>query len=163
MSGAEGPRPEAGSDAPPPRSVLFACTHNVIRSPMAAGLMRLRFGPLVRADSVGVRPGEAVNPLAAAVMDELGADISGLRPKGFEHVLEEEDGEPFDLVISLSPEAHHRALDLVPRLALAAEYWPTFDPSYVEGSREQVLMEYRSVRDALDRRIAARFARPSTG
>ncbi|HVK81836.1 MAG TPA: hypothetical protein VM915_14615, partial [Verrucomicrobiae bacterium] len=70
---------------------------------------------------------------------------------------------PFDLIITLSPEAHHRALDMIPALGLAAEYWPTFDPSLAEGSRDQVLMEYRTVRDALDKRIAARFVRPSTG
>jgi protein-tyrosine-phosphatase len=150
------------SEDAPPGSVLFACTHNTIRSPMAAGLMRLRFGPLVRVDSVGVRPGEEVSAMAAFVMDEAGVDISPRRPKGFEAFEDEEEG-PFDLVISLSPEAHHRVLDLIPGLALAAEYWPTFDPSLAEGSREQVLMEYRSVRDALDRRIATRFSRPSTG
>jgi protein-tyrosine-phosphatase len=148
----------------PPGSVLFACTHNTIRSPMAAGLMRLRFGPLVRVDSVGVRPGEEVSAMASFVMDEIGVDISLARPKGFEAFEDEEEGErPFDLVISLSPEAHHRVLNLIPDLARAAEYWPTFDPSLTEGSREQVLMEYRSVRDALDSRIAARFPRPSTG
>lgn len=147
---------------PTPRSVLFACTQNAIRSPMAAALLRLRFGPLVRVDSVGVRPGEEVSAMAAFVMDELGADISQHRPKGFAAFEENEDG-PFDLVVSLSPEAHHSALNLVPALALAAEYWPTFDPSLAEGSRDQVLMEYRGVRDGLDKRIAARFPRPSTG
>ena len=150
----------AGEDLP--GSVLFACTHNTLRSPMAAGLMRLHFGPLMRLDSAGVRPGEEVSAMAAFVMDEAGVDISRLRPKGFEAF--EEDGEgPFDLIVSLSPEAHHRALNLIPKLGKAAEYWPTFDPSVTEGSREQVLMEYRSVRDGLERRIAARFARPSTG
>ncbi len=152
MSGGEGP----------PGAVLFACTHNVIRSPMAAGLMRLRFGSLVRVDSVGVRPGEEVSYMAAFIMDEAGVDISRYRPKGFEAFEENEDG-PFDLIVSLSPEAHHSALNLVPTLAAAAEYWPTYDPSLTEGSREQVLMEYRSVRDGLDKRIAARFQRPSTG
>ncbi len=146
----------------PPNSVLFACTHNIVRSPMAAALMRLRFGPLVRVDSVGVRPGEEVSAMAAFVMDEWGADISKLRPKGFDAFGENEEG-PFDLIISLSPEAHHWVLDLVPTLGVAAEYWPTFDPSLAEGSREQVLMEYRAVRDGLDRRIAVRFERPSTG
>jgi len=147
-----------------PRSVLFACTHNVIRSPMAAGLVKLRFGPLIRADSAGIRPGDEVSAMAAFVMDEIGGEISSLRPKGFEFFESDyyDDG-PFDLIVSLSPEAHHRALDLVPALGLAAEYWPTFDPSFAEGSREQVLMEYRGVRDGLDRRIAARFPRPSTG
>lgn len=147
-----------------PRSVLFACTHNSIRSPMAMGLVQLRFGPLIRADSAGVRPAEEVSYMATAVMDEVGADISNVRPKGFEFFESDyyDDG-PFDLIVSLSPEAHHRALNLLPVLGAAAEYWPTFDPSLAEGSREQVLMEYRAVRDGLDRRIAARFPRPSTG
>jgi protein-tyrosine-phosphatase len=145
-----------------PGSVLFACTHNTIRSPMAAGLMRLRFGSLMRIDSAGVRPGEEVSAMAAFVMDEAGIDIAGLRPKGFD-AFEDDDAEAFDLIVSLSPEAHHQALNHVPKLAAAAEYWPTFDPSLTEGSRDQVLMEYRSVRDGLERRIAARFQRPSTG
>jgi len=142
--------------------VLFACTHNSIRSPMAAGLMRLHFGPLMRVDSVGVRPVEEVSGMAASVMDEVGIDISKLRPKGF-NAFEEEDEGPFDLIVSLSPEAHHSALNVIPKLGKAAEYWPTFDPSLAEGSREQVLLEYRTVRDALERRIAQRFQRPSTG
>lgn len=148
----------------PPASVLFACTHNIIRSPMAAELMRLQFGSLVRVDSVGLRPGEEVSAMAAFVIDEVGGDIAASRPKGFDHFESEyyEDG-PFDLIVSLSPEAHHTALEHVPRLAAAAEYWPTFDPSLAEGSREQVLMEYRGVRDGLARRIAQRFLRPSTG
>ncbi len=144
----------------PPNSVLFLCTHNRIRSPMAAALTRLRFGPLMRVDSAGIRPGGEPDYLAAAVMDELGADIGAHRPKGLE-VFEEEG--PFDLIVSLSPEAHHNALDAGPRLGLAAEYWPTYDPSLTEGSREQSLMEYRSVRNGLDQRIMARFPRPSTG
>jgi protein-tyrosine-phosphatase len=77
-----------------PASVLFACTHNIIRSPMAVGLMQLRYGSLVRVDSVGVRPGEEVSAMAAFVMDELGADISRFRPKGFDAFVENEDG-PF--------------------------------------------------------------------
>jgi protein-tyrosine-phosphatase len=145
-----------------PRSVLFACTHNAIRSPMAAALARLRFGPTLRIDSVGVRPGDGVDPLAAAVMDELGADLAKHRPKGVD-VFKEDEQAGFDLVVSLSPEAHHRVLDLIPHLGKAAEYWATFDPSLAEGSREQRLMEYRMVRDALDKRIAGRFPRPSTG
>ena len=101
--------------------------------------------------------------MAASVMDEVGVDISGWRPKGLEAFLDDEDETPFDLIVSMSPEAHHRALDLVPRLGLAAEYWPTFDPSLAEGSRDQVLMEFRGVRDALAKRIDQRFPRPSTG
>ena len=144
----------------PPSSVLFLCTHNRIRSVMAAALTRLRFGPLLRVESAGIRPGGEPDYLAAAVMDELGADISAHRPKSLEAF---EDEVPFELIVSLSPEAHHHALELIPRLGRAGEYWPSYDPSLAEGSREQRLMEYRSVRDGLDRRIAARFPRPSTG
>ena len=100
--------------------------------------------------------------MAVFVMDEVGADIGGLRPKGFDAFAENGDG-PFDLIVTLSPEAHHRALDLVPKLAAKVEYWPTFDPSLTEGSREQVLWEYRNVRDGLERGIVQRFQRPSTG
>jgi protein-tyrosine-phosphatase len=153
------------SEAEPlPAAVLFACTHNVIRSPMAAALMRLQFGSAVRVDSVGLRPGEEVSYMTAFVVDEIGGELADHEPKGFDFFETDyfEDG-PFDLIVSLSPEAHHTALGLVPQLAAAAEYWPTFDPSLAEGSREQVLMEYRTVRDGLSRRIAARFQRPSTG
>jgi protein-tyrosine-phosphatase len=152
----------SGGDALP-ASVLFACTHNVIRSPMAAGLMQLHFGSLVRVDSVGIRPGEEISAMAAFVMEEAGIDISKWRPKGLEAFGEYYEDGPFDLIVSLSPEAHHTMLDLLPELGAAAEYWPTFDPSLAEGSREQVLMEYRGVRDGLERRIAQRFVRPSTG
>lgn len=144
------------------RSVLFACTHNAIRSPMAAELMRLRFGPLVSVDTAGIRPGGEAHPFAAVIMDEVGGDLSRHRPKTFSWFKENEQG-PFDLIVSLSPEAHHHALALIPQLSLAAEYWPTFDPSLAEGPRDRVLEEFRLVRDGLEKRIAARFQRPSTG
>lgn len=145
-----------------PASVLFLCTHNRIRSPMASALTAMRFGPLMRVDSAGVRPGADPDYLAIAVMDEAGADLASHKAKALEW-FEEMEEPPFDLIVSLSPEAHHRALDLVPRLGREAEYWPTFDPSLAEGSREQRLMEYRTVRDGLEKRIADRFPRPSTG
>lgn len=146
----------------PPASVLYVCTHNRIRSPMAAALTVRRFGPMLRVESAGVRPLTEPDYLAAAVMDELGLDLVAHRARGFE-ALAEMDGPPFDLIVSLSPEAHHRALDHAPQLGAVVEYWATFDPSLAEGSRDQRLMEYRLVRDGLDRKIAARFPRPSTG
>ena len=143
-------------------TLLFACTHNTIRSPMAAELMRLRFGPLVRVDSAGIRPGGEAHPLSAAIMDEIGGDLSRHRPKALSWFQENEAG-PFDLIVSLSPEAHHHAPALVPHSGLAAEYSPTLDPSLAEGRRDRVLEEFRVVRDGLEKRIAARFQRPSTG
>ena len=148
------------SAAEAPRAVLFACTSNMIRSPMAAALMQLRFGSLVHVESVGIRPGGEMDPLAAIVVDEVGGEIPKRRPKGFDAL--DEDAR-FDLIVSLSPEAHHRALNLVPALAEAAEYWPTFDPSLAEGSRDQRLEEYRLVRNGLDQRISQRFPQSPTG
>ena len=91
-------------------------------------------------------------------MDEIGIDLEKHRAKTFDEL---EDGS-FDLVISLSPEAQHRAVELSRRRAVDLEYWPTFDPTLIEGSRDQRLDAYRRLRDELEDRIAARFQRPST-
>lgn len=139
-----------------PGAVLFACSRNMVRSPMAEGLMRRRFGAQCYVRSCGVRPGEPVDPLACEVMDELGVDIRAHRPQTFVEV----EDEGFDLIVTLAPEAHHRALEYTRRLAIEVEYWPCFDPTVMEGSREQRLSEYRAVRDTLDRRIGERFERP---
>ena len=71
-------------------------------------------------------------------MAELGQDISGHKPMTFEE-LEDWEGLNFDLIITLSPEAHHKALELTRTLAADVEYWPTPDPTGTEGSREQKL------------------------
>lgn len=141
--------------------MLFACNFNRVRSPMAEALMRLAFGDRVFVDSVGLRrePGETrVDPFAAAVMDELGADLTDFRPKIFDDL----EDESFDVVISLTPEAHHRAVELARGRAIEIEYWPTMDPTLTSGSREQVLEAYRQVRDELARRIRHRFGKAST-
>ena len=135
-----------------PGAVLFACSQNAIRSPIAAALMRHLYGSKVRVQSVGLRAGDG-DPFAAAVMDEIGIDMSNHRPQDFEAI----GDETFDLVVSLSPEAHHRALEFTRTMAVDAEYWPTQDPSAVEGSREQILDAYREVRDGLMKRIRGRF------
>jgi protein-tyrosine-phosphatase len=141
-----------------PGAVLFACTLNSVRSPMAAGIMRHLFGRSVYVDSVGARRGE-LDPLAVDVMDEIGIEIGKHRPKSFD----EFEDTSFDLVITLSPEAHHKAMELTRTSAAVIEYWPTMDPTAVEGSRDQRLAAYRAVRDELERRIQARFdARPAS-
>jgi protein-tyrosine-phosphatase len=148
----------AGRNAKP-QAVLFACGFNSIRSPMAAGLFRHLFGKNVYVSSAGVRKGD-LDPFATAAMDEIGIDIKKHRPQTFEEI-EEWEGLNFDLIVTLSPEAHHRALELTRALGTEVEYWPTPDPSAVEGSREQMLDAYRDVRDVLLRRLRDRFgARP---
>jgi protein-tyrosine-phosphatase len=136
-----------------PSSVLFACTHNAIRSPMAEGLLKHLIGRRVFVDSAGVRPGEP-DLFAQQVMDEVGIDIATHRPKGFDDL----EDESFDLIISLSPEAQHRAVELTRAMACDVLFWNTFDPSIVEGSRDMQLDAYRQVRDQLLRRIRQHFS-----
>jgi len=142
-------------------AVLFACGLNAVRSPMAAGLFAQMFGRGVYVGSAGVRKGD-LDPFAVAVMEEIGIDISKHKPVTFEE-LDEWEGLNFDLIITLAPEAHHRALELTRTSAVDVEYWPTADPTDAEGSREQRLEAYRQVRDQLLQRLRERFARPSAG
>lgn len=144
-----------------PLAVLFACGQNAIRSPMAAALFGQIFGRAIYVGSAGVRKGE-LDPFAVAVMDEIGLDISRHKPVTFEE-LEEWEGLNFDLIVTLAPEAHHRALEITRTSATDVEYWPTADPSAAEGSREQRLDAYREVRDQLLARIRQRFVAGGTG
>ena len=130
-----------------PQAVLFACGLNSVRSPMAESLLRQMFPQALYVKSAGVKKGE-LDPFAVAVMAELGQDISGHKPTTFEE-LEDWEGLNFDLIITLSPEAHHKALELTRTMAADVEYWPTPDPTGMEGNREQKLQAYREVCDGL--------------
>jgi len=138
-----------------PLAVLFACGLNSVRSPMAAALLRQMRGAPLYVASAGVRTAE-LDPFAVAVMAEIGIDIAAHRPITIAE-LEDLEGLNFDLIVTLSPEAHHQALALTHRLAAEVEYWPTADPAAVEGNREQRLAAYRAVRDQLAERVKARF------
>jgi protein-tyrosine-phosphatase len=138
-----------------PQAVLFLCGHNQVRSPIAAALAKRLFTQSLYVGSAGVRKGEA-DPFVAAVMDEIGIDLSRHKPLTLDEI-EEYEGLNFDLVISLAPEAHHKALELTRTLALKVEYWPTPNPTVVSGNREQRLDAYRAVRDQLAIRIKQRF------
>ena len=135
-----------------PAAVLFACTMNSVRSPMAEGILKFLHGRRLYVDSVGVRERE-VDGFAIAVMDEIGIDLSHHQPKTFETL----EDTSFDVVISLSPTAQHKAVEMTRVMACEVEFWHTFDPSIVEGSREVQLQAYRDVRDELMRRIKERF------
>ncbi|MEL6961871.1 MAG: low molecular weight phosphatase family protein [Pseudomonadota bacterium] len=138
-----------------PGSVLFACTHNAIRSPVAEALMRYLHGKRVYVDSVGLRI-QPVDPFAVAALDEIGIDLSNHRPKTFDEL----DDDFFDLVVSLSPEAQHRAVEMTRTSSCEIEFWPTMDPSIATGNREMRMDAYRSLRDQLIDRLQKRFPRP---
>jgi protein-tyrosine-phosphatase len=139
-----------------PGSVLFACSHNAIRSPIAEALLKYLHGRTIYVQSAGVHPGE-VDPFMVLVMEEIGLDLSRHRPRRFDDL----EDDYFDLVISLSPEAQHRAVELTRDRATELEFWPTPDPSWTTGARSQILDAYRDVRDSLLKRISRRF--PSAG
>src|SRR6185295_19386728 len=130
-----------------PKAVMFACNMNAVRSPMAAGLLGQMFGKSIAVASAGVTPGE-IDPFAVAVMEEIGIDIARHKPISLEDY-EDLEGLDFDLFVTLTPAAHHRALELTRGRGVAVEYWPTPDPTAAEGSRDQRLDAYRAVRDQL--------------
>ena len=138
------------------QAVLFACTLNAVRSPMAAALLRHLTRGELYIESAGVKAG-TLDALAVEAMDEIGLAIGKHTPRRFEDL---EDGS-FDLVITLSPEAQHKAMELTRTAATQVEYWPTMDPTAVEGSREQRLSAYRAVRDGLMERLKQRFLAPA--
>ncbi len=131
-----------------PQSVLFACSMNAVRSPMAEALAKQYFGRDVYFASAGVRAGE-LDGFAVAAMEELGIDISKHKP----HTFEDLEDSSFDVIISLSPEAHHRALEFTRTMAVEVIYWPTIDPTAVQGTRENMLDAYRNVREGLSKKI----------
>ena len=135
-----------------PGSVLFACNFNSVRSPMAAALGRHLFGGGIFFDSAGVRQG-SVDGFAIAAMAEIDIDISHYDAKTFDDL----EDSSFDLVISLTPEVQHKAVELTRTMAVELEYWPSLDPTGIEGSREVMLDAYRQVREDLRRRIVERF------
>ena len=128
---------------------------------MAESLLQQMFPHALYVKSAGVRKGE-LDPFAVAVMAELGQDISGHKPMTFEE-LDDWEGLNFDLIITLAPEAHHKALELTRTLAADVEYWPTHDPTGAEGNREQKLQAYREVCDGLLLRIRKRFSKVGGG
>lgn len=144
------------SDPRQPRSILFACNMNSVRSPMAASLAAAMLGDAAHVESAGVYEG-ALDPFAEAVMAEIGHDISGHVSRSFD----EADPAGFDLVVALTPEAQREAESRVG--ADRVEFWSIENPSETRGSRDQVMVAYRGTRDALKRRIAERFSAQAAG
>jgi len=134
-----------------PASILFVCGLNAIRSPIAKALMQKRY-PNIYVASAGVLRGER-DAFASAVIAEEGLSLDNHHPQGIEDL---EDGF-FDLIITLTPQAHHIVLERMRSFSVDVEYWPTPDPTLVTGSREQILNAYRQVREFLKQRIFERF------
>jgi protein-tyrosine-phosphatase len=137
-----------------PGSVLFACNRNTIRSPMAEALMKHLLGHRIYVDSVGVRlSANEVDPFAISALAEIGLDVSRHKPKTFDDLAD----QSIDLIVTFTPQAQHRAVELTRTISCEIEYWPMADPTIVEGNRETRLAAYRDLRDEIFDRIKARF------
>ncbi|WP_137128931.1 low molecular weight phosphatase family protein [Rhizobium sp. FY34] len=150
-----GEGPAADTRIAKPGAVLFMCGMNAIRSPMAEVIAKRLLPPDIYVQSAGVKAGEP-DPFVDVVLQEVGL---APRKKHQPRRLEELEDDFFDVIVTLSPEAHHRALELTRSNAIEVIYWPTFDPTVETGTRDQVLDAYRGVRDELWRRIEERFGR----
>lgn len=135
-----------------PGSVLFLCGMNAIRSPMAEVLARRMLPSTVYIASAGVRRGER-DPFVDAVLEEEGLSLADRQP----HTLDDIEDDYFDLIITLAPEAHHKALEATRSSSVEVEYWPMPDPTTISGTRTQILDAYRDVRERLKRRLSERF------
>jgi len=135
-----------------PSAVLFCCTMNEIRSPMAEGLMKRYHGTRVFVDSAGIHQGK-LDPFMVDVMREMGIDMTRHKPKTFDNLTD----DSFDTVISLSPHAQHKAVDLTRYMHCDVKFWNIYDPSLEEGNRESKLLAYRRVRDELRQKILDLF------
>jgi len=135
-----------------PKSLLFVCGKNAIRSPMAELLARKALPPNIYVASAGVMRGER-DPFVDAVLQEEGLSLDNRQPRGLEELA---DGY-FDLIVTLTPLAHHTVLERMRGFSVDVEYWPTPDPTLVTGSRDQLMAAYRDVRDRLKRQITQRF------
>ena len=154
MSAQEAIAPAEESEAAKrPTSVLFVCGKNSIRSPIAELLARKLLPPNMYIASAGVQRGER-DPFVDAVLNEEGLSLDARQPRGLEELA---DGY-FDLIITLTPLAHHTVLERMRGFSVDVEYWPTPDPTLMTGSREQIMNAYRDVRDRLKRQITKRFA-----
>ncbi len=133
-------------------SVLFCCSMNAIRSPIAEGLLKRTIGTKIYVDSAGVRQSHP-DGFMIAIMDEINIDMRNHQCKTFDHLQD----SYFDLIIAMSAEAQHHAIELTRTMACTIEFWHIFDPSIVEGSRQKRLEAYRKVRDQLVEKISKRF------
>lgn len=133
--------------------LLFACTLNRTRSPMAEALAAHMLGPEIEVMSCGLDPCEEFDPFVPAVLAEVGVTLDDRPGRGFESLVDHR----FDVVVSLTPEADAEARRLLGAREPIAAFWPVADPTRVEGSREQRMEAYRELRADLAARIRARF------
>jgi arsenate reductase len=133
------------------KKVLFVCIHNSARSQMAEAWLNHLCGESFAAESAGLEPGK-LNPLAVAVMREVGIDISGKKTQAVSEVLK--SGQSFSYAVTVCDEtsAEHCPVFPCPTTRL---HWGFPDPAVVTGSDAERLAKIRVIRDAIRAKIEA--------
>jgi arsenate reductase len=132
-------------------NILVLCTGNSCRSQIAEGFLRRLAGDRFDVYSAGTEPKHEVHPLAVEVMQEVGIDISGHRPKGLKKFL---GRLPVRYLIIVCSGADQSCPWIFPGLSERL-YWPFEDPAQFDGSPEETIAEFRRVRDEIRERIVA--------
>jgi protein-tyrosine-phosphatase len=143
-----------------PKSVLFCCDQNSVRSPMAEGLMKQAFGTNVYVQSAGVENDRDIDGFAISVCAEVGVELARHRSRNFAEMRDEgEDISSFDMIVALSPASHRKALELTRTYHLTVEFWDILDPTAIGENREAKLTAYRMTRDQIHDAIQRRFGK----
>ncbi len=139
-------------------SVLFSCDHNAVRSPMAEGLMKKRYGTEIYVQSAGVKHDLEIDGFAIAVCAEMDIELDAHRARSFDEMQEWGDAiDGFDLVVALSPASFAQAKELTKGFAAEVEYWNITDPTATGTMRDEKLASYRKTRDQIEQHIKNRF------
>jgi arsenate reductase (thioredoxin) len=125
-----------------PKRVLFLCTGNSARSQMAEGFLKKLGGDRFAVSSAGINP-VGLNPRAVRVMDEVGIDISNQTSDRITGALLNKT----DLLITLCGDARENC-PVVP-VKVEKRHWPLEDPARAEGKEEEILDQFRIIRDQI--------------
>jgi arsenate reductase (thioredoxin) len=127
--------------------VLFVCTHNSARSQTAEGLLRAMAGDRFEVQSAGTEK-TSLHPLAIRAMAERGIDIRGHASKVYDGLM----AVSWDYVITVCDDANERC-PIFPG-SMTRLHWSFEDPSRATGDDEARLAVFRSVRGAIEARLA---------
>ena len=135
-----------------PNSVLFICQMNMVRSPMAEGLLRKLYPEVQTVESCGLSQGEA-DQLVQSVMSEIGVDIKGHVPQ----TLNAFENREFDMVVAFTESAFNAAQAFFEKTDSEVLYWPLPNPE--EGSLDvrAIMNNYRAMRDVIKNRLIRHF------
>lgn len=133
------------------RSVLFVCVRNAARSQMAEAFLNSICAQDFVAESAGLEPGE-LDPLAVAVMREVGIDIAANETKSAFDLFKA--GRLYSYVITVCDETSAERCPIFPGKARRL-HWSFADPASLEGSWEYRLTQTRAIRDEIRARVLA--------